>query len=95
MRGVDALVAEDAVDGEVARGARVGGQAVQHVDRGGGGVGAQDEAEGFFLAPGVPVADGAEGAALVDGADVVPVFFVVEVLFAVGGVRVRAWLVGG
>ena len=92
--GVDALVAEDAVDGEVARRTRVGGEAVQHVYRGGGRVGAEDEPEGFLLAPGVAVADGAEGAGLVDRVDVGPVFFVVEDRVAVLGVWVRAGLVG-
>ena len=94
MRGVDGLVAEDAVDGEVARGPRVGGELVEHVDGGGGRVGAEDEAEGLFLAPGVAVADGAELAVLVDVADVVPVFFVVEGGLVFFGFWVGARLVG-
>lgn len=45
MGGVDRLVAEDAVNGEVAGRARVGGEAVQHVGGDCGRVGAQDEAQ--------------------------------------------------
>lgn len=54
-------------------------------------MGAEDEFEGFVGRPGCAVADRAEGAVLVDGADFV------EVVFVVAGLRVSAvycgWLV--
>lgn len=78
MGGVDGLVAEDAVDGEVAAGARVGGQAVQAVCRDGGGVGAQDQALGLCVGEGVAVADGAVLAVLVGFAHIGVVLGVVE-----------------
>lgn len=78
MGGVDGLVAEDAVDGEVTGRSRVGGQAVQHVGGYGGRVRAQDEAQGFRVFEGVPVADGAVFAAFVHLFDVCPVLGVVE-----------------
>ena len=61
--GVDGFVAEDAVDGEVARWPRVDGEFVQHVGADGGRVGAEDEAEGFGVFEGVAVADRAVFAA--------------------------------
>ncbi len=78
MGGVDRLVAEDAVDGEVAGRARVGGEAVQHVGGDGGRVGAQDEAQRFRVFEGIPVADGAIFAAFMHLFDVGPVLCVVE-----------------
>ena len=47
MSGVDGFVAKDAVDGEVADGVGFGGEGVEHGRGDGGGVGAEDEAEGF------------------------------------------------
>ena len=75
--GVDAFVAEDAVDGEVARGFGGRGELVEHVGRDGGGVGSEDEFEGFVFVVRVAVAYGAVLARLVDLFDVVEVFVVV------------------
>lgn len=86
---VDGFVAEDAVDGEVAGGAGVGGEAVEGPGGYRGGVRAEDEAEGFGGGPGVAVAYGAKGAVLVDFLDIVPVLLEVAgfggALFALGG----------
>ena len=43
MRVVDGFVAEDAVDGEIACGPRLGGKFVKHVGGNGGGVGAEHQ----------------------------------------------------
>ena len=99
MRRVDRLVAEDAVDGEVARSLGVGGELVEHGGRGGGGVGAEHEAERFVLFPRVTVPDRAVLSRLVHVFDVLPVLLVAlfqgKVLVErVGARRVGSWGVG-
>lgn len=79
MGGVDRLVAEDAVDGEVARGrgaairALLRGELVEERGGDGGGVRAQDQAQRLVGGPGVSVSDRAVLAVLVHLLDVVPV----------------------
>ena len=67
--GVYGFVAEDAVDGEVACRVGIVGEVVEHGGGDGGGVGAEKEAAGFGGGEGVAVAEGGEGAVLVDAMD--------------------------
>ena len=81
MRGVHALVAEDTVDGEVASGARVGGELVKHICAGSCGVCPENEAERLVFFPGIAVADRSVFTFLVHQSNIVPVALVVELLF--------------
>ena len=77
MCSVDAFVAEDAIDGEVARGTWVRGKFVKHVGGDGGGVCSEDEFERFVVIVGVAVAYRAVFACFVD------FFHVFEILLVV------------
>lgn len=71
---VDGFIPEYTVDREVARGARVLGELVQHGGGDGGRVRAQNESEGFGFLPRVAITETAVFAFLVHFAHVVPVF---------------------
>ena len=77
MCSVDALVAEDAVDREVACGPGIGGEFMEHVGRDSRGVSAEDEFEGFVVIVGIAIAYGAILASFVD------LFHVLEILLVV------------
>ena len=77
MGSVDAFVAKDAIDGEVACWMWVCGEFVKHVGGNGGGVGSKHKFERFVLIERVAVAYGAVLARLVD------LFNVFEVLLVV------------
>lgn len=79
MCGVDAFVAEDAVDGEVARGMWVRSQLVKHISGDGGGVRSEDEFERFIFIVRVAIAYRAVFASLVDLFHISEVFLVVSV----------------
>ena len=77
MCSVDAFIAEDAIDGEVARGTRVRGKFVKHIGGDGGGVRSENEFERFTVIVGVAVANRAVFARFVD------FFHIFEILLVV------------
>ncbi len=77
MGSIDAFVAEDAIDGEVACWMWVRGEFVKHVSGNGGGVGPKHKFERFSLIERVAVAYGAVLPRLVD------LFYVFEVLLVI------------
>ena len=77
MCSVDAFVAEDAIDGEVARGTWVRSKLVKHIGGDGGGVSSEDEFERFIVIVRVAIAYGAILARFVD------FFHVFEILLVV------------
>lgn len=83
MCSVDAFVAEDAIDGEVARGTWVRSEFVEHVGGDGGGVRSEDKFETFVFIVGVAVAYGAVFARFVDFLHVLEILLVVLFWFFV------------
>lgn len=79
MCSVDAFVAEDSIDGEVARGMWVRGKFMKHISGNGGGVRSEDEFERFIFVVRVAIAYRAVFARLVDLFHVSKIFLVVSV----------------
>ena len=77
MCGVDAFVAEDPIDREIARGTWVRSKFMKHVGGNGGGVRSEDEFERFVVIERVAVAYGAVLARLMDLFHVLEIFVIV------------------
>ena len=78
MGSIDTFVAEDSIDGEIPRRMWVRGKLMEHVGRNGGGVGSEDEFEGFIFSVRVAVAYRAIFARFVNLFHVFEIFVVVS-----------------